>query len=148
MPVRSLTLGVSGVCDVVEYAGTEITPVEYKRGKPKVDSCDEVQLCAQAMCIEEMTGAAISEGAIFYGKVRRRHAVLLTPDLRKRVRFLAARMHQLAAERKTPAAVFGRWCRLCSLVDVCLPQLTCAGGSSGREYMEREIKRALRQALE
>ncbi len=84
LPLRSLRLGLVGVADVVEFhplpgGGWQLFPVEYKRGKPKPDHCDEVQLCAQAMCLEEMMGVEVSQGALFYGKTRHRHDVAFIP---------------------------------------------------------------------
>ena len=105
--VFSPTLGLSGACDVVEFrrgsgvplAGREglwqAYPVEYKRGSPKADSCDALQLCAQAMCLEEMLCCDIPEGALFYGEPRRREPVVFTEELRQEVRQCAAEMRDL-----------------------------------------------------
>ncbi len=107
VPVRSLALGLVGVADCVAFthAGQQITaafPVEYKRGKPKPHRADEVQLCAQALCLEEMLGIAVPRGALFYGQTRRRMPVELDDDLRKCVQDAALRLHALFAARRTP----------------------------------------------
>ena len=119
----SRRLRLTGRADVVEFR-PEPFPVEYKRGKRKPTDCDLVQLCAQALCLEEMCGVAIAAGAIFYGEPRRRIDVAFTPDLRARTESLAATMHHLYAARKTPPAQPGKHCQSCSLVDVCLPEAT------------------------
>ena len=123
MWLRSERLGLTGRADVVEFR-PEPYPVEYKRGKSKPSDCDTVQLCAQALCLEEMLKVPIERGAIFYGNPRRRLEVDFTPELRARTEGLAATMHRLYRSGETPAAVPGPYCRNCSLVDVCLPEAT------------------------
>jgi CRISPR-associated exonuclease Cas4 len=135
--LRSLELGLVGQGDVVEFhedsGGAAVPglegryrafPVEYKRGKPKVDVCDEVQLCAQAMCLEEMLGASIANGALFYGRPRRRKEVELTESLRQQTRDTAAQLHELFRSRRTPQAAYAKKCESCSLLERCLPQIT------------------------
>ena len=137
LPVFSRTLGISGQCDVVEFrrdpGGVSLRerdglwkpfPVEYKRGKPKEHSADELQLCAQAMCLEEMLCCDIPQGALFYGEPRRRTVVDFTPELRKDVRDCLTEMHQLYERGYTPKVKPGSMCRACSLKDLCLPSLT------------------------
>lgn len=137
LPVFSRTLGVSGQCDVVEFRrdpdGVPLRnhkgrwkpfPVEYKRGKPKAHSADELQLCAQAMCLEEMLCCDIPQGALFYGELRRRTGVDFTPDLRKEARDCLSQMHRLYDRGYTPKVKTGSMCRSCSLKDLCLPSLT------------------------
>ena len=134
--VYSLTLGLSGQCDVVEFrrsaqgvplAGHEGLwlpyPVEYKRGKPKDDGCDELQLCAQAMCLEEMLCCEIPRGALYYGEPRRRTEVDFTPALRQEVRALLEEMHALYARGSTPKVKPTKGCNACSLKGLCLPKL-------------------------
>lgn len=121
--LESRRLGLSGRADVVEFRPQPF-PVEYKRGKRKPNDCDLVQLCAQALCLEEMLGECVPDGAIFYGDPRRRMDVAFTSDLRIRTEALAKEMHRLYDSRATPAAVPGLYCRSCSLEDVCLPALT------------------------
>ena len=96
-------------------------PVEYKRGRPKSGDCDEVQLCAQALCLEEMLDVSLPAGALFYGKTRRRVAVTFGDTLRERTESLAARLHELDAKGVTPPAKYGAWCEHCSLVSSCRP---------------------------
>jgi CRISPR-associated exonuclease Cas4 len=103
MWLRSERLRLTGRADVVEFR-PEPYPVEYKRGKSKPNDCDTVQLCAQALCLEEMLKTAVEHGAIFYGNPRRRLEVNFTPALRLRTEDLAAAMHRLYQNRATPAA--------------------------------------------
>lgn len=122
MPVRSLELGLSGQCDVVEFhADGAVLPVEYKRGKPKVHSADEVQLCAQALCLEEMLGRAIERGMLYYGKRRRRTDIIFDWQLRELTRDAARRLHLLIESRVTPIAQREKKCESCSLLDLCMP---------------------------
>ncbi len=115
VPVASYRLGLYGVCDMVEFTpsvdgvalpgrqGTYLpAPVEYKRGHEKRDACDEVQLCAQALCLEEMIPVEIASGFLFYGETRRRTAVLFTPELRSLVKDMAAEMHDYFSRGHTP----------------------------------------------
>jgi CRISPR-associated exonuclease Cas4 len=99
-------------------------PIEYKRGRSKPGDCDTVQLCAQALCLEEMLQVRIPKGAIFYGDPRRRMEINFSPELRARTEDLTATMHSLYQERKTPAAQPGSYCKNCSLKEVCLPEVT------------------------
>lgn len=136
MPVSSYTLGLIGVCDVVEFTpaltgvnlkGKEGTflpaPVEYKHGKEKWDSCDEAQLCAQAMCLEEMLSVKILQGFLFYGETRHRVAVDLSDTLRDLVRKMSAEMHSYFERGYTPKVKPSKACQSCSLKDICLPEL-------------------------
>ena len=123
MWLRSERLHLTGRADIVEFR-PEPYPVEYKRGKSKPTDCDTVQLCAQALCLEEMVGTAIVCGAIFYGNPRRRQEIVFTSELRARTEELAATMHCLYRNRETPAAQPGAYCSNCSLVHVCLPKAT------------------------
>jgi CRISPR-associated exonuclease Cas4 len=116
LEVTSVVLGLSGQCDVVEFHGGEtVLPIEYKRGKPKGHRADEVQLCAQALCLEEMMGFPVREG--------RRTDVRFDAELRALTGGTARRLHELIAKRETPAAVYeGRKCEACSLLELCMPQ--------------------------
>ena len=125
MALLSRRLRLTGRADVVEFR-PEPYPVEYKRGKRKPTDCDLVQLCGQALCLEEMLDAPVPRGAIFYGEPRRRIDVEFTPALRTRTEELAAIMHRLYESHQTPPALFGKHCRSCSLVDRCLPSVTAA----------------------
>ena len=98
-------------------------PVEYKRGRPKENSADELQLCGQAICLEEMLCCAIPEGALYYGEPRRRTVVTFTPQLRQQVEEHLAEMHQLYQRQHTPKVKPSRACNACSLKDLCLPKL-------------------------
>ncbi|MFG1346374.1 CRISPR-associated protein Cas4 [Xanthobacter autotrophicus DSM 431] len=125
--LRSVALGVTGKADVVEFHGAPGTgearpfPVEYKRGKPKAHRADEVQLCAQAMCLEEAFGVAVPEGALFYGETRRRQAIAFDDDLRALTARTAAAAHAVIAAGVTPAPVLTPGCRRCSLEALCQP---------------------------
>lgn len=117
-------LGIYGVADIVEYRAegdSPVMPVEYKVGKPKVEDWDRLQVCAQALCLEEMEGARIDAGALFYGETRRREDVGITRELRERVVSLAQRMHELFAQGLTPMGENSGKCRRCSLQNECLP---------------------------
>ncbi len=123
LQLENRRLRLTGRADIVEFRPGPF-PVEYKRGKRKPNDCDLVQLCAQALCLEEMLDTPVPSGAIFYGEPRRRIDVSFTPELRARTEQLAAEMHRLYSARITPAAQAGPHCRNCSLVDVCLPSAT------------------------
>lgn len=128
VPLRSDRLGLFGIADVVEMrpgpAGREIPyPVEYKRGSPKIEDWDRVQLCAQAMCLEEMLGVAIPEGAIFYGQPRRRERVVFGDELRGTVERVCGALHEMVETGATPSAVHGPRCRGCSLQEACMPKV-------------------------
>ncbi|MEO6982258.1 MAG: CRISPR-associated protein Cas4 [Edaphobacter sp.] len=137
MWLRSHRLALTGRADIVEFK-PEPYPVEYKRGKRKPNDCDAVQLCAQALCLEEMLGVSIPKGAFFYGDPRRRLEVLFTEELRRRTESLAATMHQLFRAGITPAAQPSPHCRSCSLVDLCLPAST-DGTTDTRRWLNRQI---------
>jgi CRISPR-associated exonuclease Cas4 len=127
LPLRSLRLGLVGVADVVEFRKIEKDvwqpfPIEYKRGKPKLDHCDAVQLCAQAMCLEEMLNVSIPEGALFYGKTRRRADVVFDEGLRRETEETADKARQLIASGITPAPVYAKRCESCSLIGECMPK--------------------------
>lgn len=128
MPLVSRRLGVSGIADVVEMHkddtdGWRPFPVEYKRGKPKSHRADEVQLCAQAMALEEMFAVDLAEGALFYGETRRRLGVTLNADLRTLTVHVAAGARATIRAGVTPPPVFEkRKCGACSLIDLCRPR--------------------------
>lgn len=137
VPMRSLRLGLIGKADAVEFHkpcpvmylngnGEKWIPfpVEYKRGKSKLDNCDRVQLCAQAICLEEMLNVEIPEGALFYGQTRRREDVKFDSPLRKETEEAARRLHELIAPGITPKAEYSKKCERCSLVDRCLPKVS------------------------
>ena len=124
VPVRSLRLGVTGIADVVEIRdGDRLYPVEYKRGRPKAHRADEVQLCAQAMCLEEMLDVSIPEGALFHGRDRRRRTVAFDAGLRALTERVAADTRRMLAGGETPPPEYAaRKCDACSLKDACQPR--------------------------
>ncbi|MBW2108337.1 MAG: CRISPR-associated protein Cas4 [Deltaproteobacteria bacterium] len=123
LSLRSLELGLIGKADVVEFHDDNVFPVEHKRGRPKPTHCDWVQLCAQALCLEEMMGVKVDAGAIFYGKPRRRQVVEFTPELRAETINSAHALHELIEFGKNPPADYSpKKCDACSLFDICLPQ--------------------------
>lgn len=122
LPLRSEALGLTGRADVVEFhADGAIIPVEYKRGRPKRGSHDRVQVCAQALCLEEMQGRPVSRGVLFYGETRRRVDVSCDEDLRALTVESVRRLHLLVEGGRTPKARREPKCSSCSLVDLCLP---------------------------
>ncbi len=126
--LANVELGIEGVADVVEYHkqadGAEIPyPIEYKRGKPKAHRADEVQLCAQALCLEEMHGVLVPEGALFYGEVRRRYPVVFDAELRNLTAQTIASSRTMLQTKITPKAIFkSQKCSKCSLIDQCHPK--------------------------
>ena len=138
VPMRSLRLGLIGKADVVEFhkQGDKWIPfpVEYKRGKPKMDDCDKVQLCAQAICLEEMLNVEISEGALFYGQTRRREDVTFENALRMETEDAARKVHELIESGITPKAEYSKKCKQCSLLELCMPK-TCGKSKSVRNYL-------------
>lgn len=152
VPLRSLRLGLVGKADVVEFhrkpgPGKERSkrwlpfPVEYKRGKPKKDNSDRVQLCAQALCLEEMMNVAIPEGALFYGKTRRRLDVVFDSALRQETEDVAKRLHELFESRRTPKPVYAKKCDRCSFINLCLPKALGSARSANR-YLSEVIKKS------
>ncbi len=123
--VAAEKLGLSGVLDMVEHdlLSGRLKPVEYKRGKPKIDDWDKIQLCAQALCLEEMTGQIIAEGALWYQQTRHRQVVVFTDDLRQKTLAIINEVRLLLECGETPAAVYGKHCKACSLIELCQPQL-------------------------
>jgi CRISPR-associated exonuclease Cas4 len=144
MPVRSLRLGLSGRADVVEMHlqdnGEWLPfPVEYKRGRPKKDDSDRVQLCAQALCLEEMLDCRVPTGALYYGQKKRRVPVELDDRLRRITEETAARLHHLLSGTVTPPPEYNRRCESCSFIDTCLPK-TAGKKGQVRNYMTRMTK--------
>ena len=150
-----MRLGLAGETDVVEFRRAAVGtagaielegrkgcwvpfPVEYKRGRPKADAWDEVQLCAQALCLEETFGVTIPAGALFYGANQRRTEVPFDALLREQTEGLARRMHELYAAGVTPQAVYEKKCEKCSLIECCMPKMSTR---------RRDVKRYLATAL-
>jgi CRISPR-associated exonuclease Cas4 len=125
LSIRSVALGVVGKADVVELhagaGGLRPYPVEYKRGRPKAHRADEVQLCAQAICLEEMFAVPVPDGALFYGETRRRTAVMFDDGLRALTATVASDVRRMIADGVTPAPVHKPACARCSLLEACRP---------------------------
>jgi len=139
--LRSLRLGLIGKADVVEFHRREDGtwrpfPVEYKRGKPKPDHCDKIQLCAQALCLEEMIQAEIPGGALFYGQTRRRLDVVFDNNLRRETEEASGQVRELLNSGKTPKPVYAKRCDNCSLIADCLPK-AIQKRRSVKNYLQR-----------
>ena len=163
--IRSFRLGLAGVADVVEFhcigkganhedISDELRPpeskaivtwlpfpIEYKRGKPKPDRCDEVQLCAQALCLEEMLGILVERGALYYGKTRHRKEVEFDEALRKETEKVAQLVHELLDKGATPKVEYGKKCKSCSLRELCVPKIN-AQHRSAKQYLIKAIETA------
>ena len=140
MPVCSLEIGLVGQCDcVLEDADGSLTPLEYKRGKPKMKDMDTVQLCAQTLCIEEMTGKKIAEGFIYYFGIKKRQKVALDDKLRDLTLKTVESIRQMFDAGQTPAPVYSKRCDSCSLNEICLPG-TLEKKKSAGEYISRMIE--------
>lgn len=146
----SKSLGISGICDVVEFhqssGGIELQheegkwvpyPVEYKHGEPKENDADRVQLCLQALCLEEMLSCEIPVGSLYYGEIRRRESVLFDEILRNKTKGAVKEMHDLLTRGHTPKAKPSKACNACSLKDICVPRL--AKISSVKTYIDSHI---------
>lgn len=121
--IHSFRLGIAGRADVVEFHRSgEIIPVEFKAGKPKKNISDEAQLCAQAICLEEMLGTEVHRGAFFYGRIRRRVPVSIDHELRSQTEKIIASVHEMVSRRQVPQASYMEKCRSCSLLDPCQPK--------------------------
>jgi len=154
VPIVSHELGLYGIADMVEYIKTgdlensiklekqagywQPHPVEYKRGKTKSDNRDIMQLCAQAMCLEEAYGISIEYGSIYYAQTRRRVQIEFSSELKSSVKEMAANMHQAFDNGLTPSAIMGANCKLCSLLELCVPKLTKKHKSASR-YIEKAL---------
>lgn len=150
MPVKSKELKITGICDVVEFIqddnGVEIHgaegkyaayPIEYKRGKPKLNDADVLQLTAQAMCLEEMLLCEIDKGYVFYNEIKHRVEVPLTEMEKNKVRSIVAEMQDYYKRRYTPKVKTGTFCKNCSLQNICLPNLMKK--RSVKSYIEGKI---------
>jgi CRISPR-associated exonuclease Cas4 len=150
MAIFSRSLGLSGACDVVELhkvdkgvkifgrdGNYKIVPVEYKRGKPKEDDSDVLQLCAQAMCLEEMLSCEVTEAFLFYGETKRRLKVTINDEIREKVKIMAQEMHELYNRRHTPKVRGSKRCKACSLSDICIPKL--CKNTSAISYIKSNI---------
>lgn len=139
LAISSSRLGLSGRADVVEFhADGRVYPVEYKRGKPKKNRCDEVQLCAQALCLEEMLDLQIDSGALFYGQRKRRKEIEFDLELRALTESTISNTHHMIQGSLTPAAEYEKKCDSCSLYSLCLPK-SCGSARSVSRYMNRML---------
>ncbi len=151
MPVKSGDLGISGICDVVEFVrddrGVEISgaegkymayPVEYKRGKPKMDDADLLQLMAQALCLEEMLLCEINTGYMFYNEIKHRIEVSLTAEIKSKVRLVISEMQDYYRRKFTPKVKTGSFCKSCSLHSICVPELM--NKRSVKSYIEGKVR--------
>lgn len=159
LAIRSLRLGLAGKVDVVEFhriKDAEATPrtciqlprapgwwkpfpIEYKRGRPKPSSCDEAQLCAQALCLEEMMSLRIPEGALYYHSIKRRKDIIFDDSLRATCEEAAIKVRQLLNSQNTPPAFYDSRCDHCSLIDLCSPRAS-SGKKSVRSYLDNQTK--------
>lgn len=164
VPLRSFRLGLVGIADVIEFDASEARapapraklegmhhsptalpssgvpfPIEYKRGRSKRHNWDRVQLCAQALCLEEMLGVATPRGAMFYGAVRRREPVVFDESLRAETEAASRRLREMISAGQTPPAVFEKKCLRCSLINLCLPRVT-TGRKSAQAYLRSSLR--------
>ncbi|GGY02316.1 CRISPR-associated protein Cas4 [Litchfieldella qijiaojingensis] len=144
LPLASETLGLTGVADVVEFDESQepviVRPIEYKRGRPKAHRADEVQLCAQALCLEEMLNVRVEQGALYYGKTRRRKIVAFDDELRALTLRVIAETRALFDSNRTPSATYEpKRCDRCSLIDICQPQVMGKQRSASR-WLARQIQ--------
>ena len=153
--LRSLRLGLVGQVDVIEFHKIDNAEnglilqgvqgfwqpvvIEYKRGRPKIGHEDEVQLCAQCLCLEEMLGVHLSLASFFYGQPRRRYDLILSPELRQETETLIALLHDLTLSGKTPIVDYTPKCRNCSLASTCLPGAVCRHKKVS-EYISRTLQ--------
>ncbi len=151
LKISSRVLGISGQCDIVEFHEDsdginikgqdgmwKVIPIEYKRGEPKEDNSDNLQLCLQAMCLEEMFLTDISYGFLFYGKNKRRTRVDFDINMRTQVQDMTSEMHELFARGYTPNCKKKPRCKACSLKDICLPSIQSQ--ASVESYILQEMK--------
>src|SRR5690606_2097734 len=145
LPIACRRLNIAGVADVVEFHaspdGETAFPIEYKRGKPKLHRADEVQLCAQALCLEEMTGRPVPEGALFYAETKRRFVVPFDAELRRQTEDVIGELAAILASGRTPPPTVKRErCRACSLLELCRPDIVAR---PVRAWRTRMIERTL-----
>lgn len=145
LPLASRQLNLIGTADLVEFRpiedGEQAFPVEYKRGKPKLHRADEVQLCAQGLCLEEMTGRPVPEGALFYAQTKRRVVVPLDADLRALTEATVVELADVFVTERTPPPTPHRSrCRTCSLIELCRPEAVLR---PVRQWRDRMLSKAL-----
>lgn len=140
LPVASAKLGMAGIADLVEFRSTDMGeipyPVEFKRGKAKLHRADEVQLCAQALCLEDMTRQVVAEGALFYAQTKRRVVVPFDAELRDLTLLTITQLKAIFASRLTPPPTpHTQRCRACSLYDLCRPKDVAKPAKAWRKRM-------------
>jgi len=136
LPIHSSSLGISGICDMVEFTRDDngipldkeeglyrVKPIEYKKGKPKKHDADILQLSAQSLCLEEMLGTVIDEAALYYHEIKRREPVPITNEVRQRTKDMIKEMHHYYNRKHTPRVKTGKHCLRCSLRDICMPEM-------------------------
>ncbi len=139
LPLYSKRFGLTGKADIVEFRGAAPYPVDYKRGKRKKWDNDDVQLCAQALCLEEMLATAVPRGAIFHAQSKRRREVEFTPSLRQTTTAAIQCLRELLTSRILPTAILKPQCDGCSLHEICLPELSSSlTAASQRLFSIRE----------
>jgi len=157
VPLGSYSLGLYGIADVIEFHKIDQNgllfenktgswmpvPVEYKRGKPKPDERDEIQLCAQAICIEELNGIKIDKGYLYYHSIKRRDKVLFDADLRGLTYSVSEKMHDMFKNRETPKVPYGKNCKWCSMYEICQPKIT-----GKKKKVKQYIKRMIDESCE
>lgn len=154
LEVRSSTLGIYGICDVVEfkqdndgivlkdYQGTWLPcPVEYKRGKPKTNDADRLQLCAQVVCLEELFDCKITNACLFYDEIKHRETIEINEELRNQLSRIVAQMHDLYDKRHTPKVKQEKFCFSCSLKDICIPSLYEI--ASAKDYIRKHMEESI-----
>lgn len=141
----SRRLGLVGMADVVEFskprAGEKAVPfpVEYKHGKPKTNNCDKIQLCGQAICLEEMMDISVPCGAIFYGKTRHRIDVVFDAALRQETEDASNRLHEFIRLGVTPKPEYSKKCESCSLIAICMPKVLSQNYSVNK-YLKEAVQ--------
>ena len=155
MAIRSLGYGLIGKADVVEFkkdgtgAYMGITPVEFKRGKTKLEDWDNIQLCAQALCLEEMFKFDVRYGQFYYLQEHRRSELFFSDEIRHRTEEVIKRIRDINSIRKTPAPVYNKKkCDSCSLTDICMPKALSSGGKNVTKYLSIQKRRILSEVLE
>ncbi|WP_223302758.1 CRISPR-associated protein Cas4 [Halotalea alkalilenta] len=144
LPLASEVLSLSGVADMVEFDECQesvvVRPIEYKRGRPKAHRADEVQLCAQALCLEEMLDVRVEQGALYYGKTRRRKVITFDDELRAlTLKVIEDTRAQFESNRTPPAIYESKRCNHCSLTDICQPQVMGKQRSASR-WLVRQLQ--------
>ncbi len=150
MAVSSKKLGINGICDLVELQKDEngieivgregrykIYPVEYKHGRPGSDDAEELQLCAQAICLEEMLCTDIPKGAVYYGEIKHRKEIEFTPEMRSRVADMVSEMHKYMDRSYTPKVRRSKSCSNCTMMNLCFPDIL--DGGSARSYIDKIV---------